>query len=121
MKQLCVLLLLLGCAGEDVENNTATVTGDWTITWTIENERIAGLIHLNDDYTGNIKVNNAKPSYVLQGDHDIDIIWEKEENFMKLTRTDNEFELDHIVLSESDTAMSLLLFDEIQILMHRLE
>ena len=119
MRRICVLLMLFGCAEETIENEVAQTVGNWAITWTVEDESVTGNISLDRDHTGNITVNHSEPSVLLQGNYDVDVIWERNKNALQLTRSDNAFELNYTVVAETDSTMQLVLFDEIYATMQR--
>lgn len=116
MKKLLLLLLVVGCAEADLESGMA---GEWQITWTMDEGSRTGILILNRDKTGQIKLEEDTHSPILPNAEKIEVNWLQTSDGLTLIRQDNGFELNYLIKNKTLNSIDLSFAGDISILLIR--
>lgn len=116
MKNLLLLLLLVGCTEAEFATE---IVGEWQITWSMPEGSRTGILTLNNDRTGEIRLEKDPKSPILPNAEKIDIRWNKSNENLILTRIDNDFVLNYQIKNRTENSIDLSFAGDINILLIR--
>ena len=117
MKNLLLLsLLLVGCSEAELATE---IVGEWQIAWSMPEGSRTGILTLNNDRTGEIRLEKDLKSPILPNAEKIDIRWIKTNEDLILTRIDNDFVLKYQIKNTTENSIDLSFAGDISILLIR--
>ncbi|MBL6447449.1 hypothetical protein JMN32_14115 [Fulvivirga sp. 29W222] len=118
MKRITFIYLVLATACSESQEFDK-LANTWTVSWTIDNEKVTGDLTLFDNNYAQLRVTGQPNSLLVKENEGVNFQWEMNNRQLTLKRLDNDIELKYEILKKSKDYMELSFAHDITVKLFR--